>query len=184
MKRAGDYLTAIIDADLFKKAKTFSGFFSSWAQVCQSCGIAAAAGHSRIRNLEKGILVVEADHPGWVQILQTKAEWILDSTRRRFPELDIRGISLTLSKGETPAPQGSSQPAPQTQPDPQPAPQGGPQTVPPQGDPQQDRHAAPAAWDRIADEGFKASLKRLEQSIRERERSGSGKTGGKKQRPR
>ncbi|MDR2376461.1 MAG: DUF721 domain-containing protein [Treponema sp.] len=172
MKRAGDYLAAIIDADLFKKARTYSGFFSSWAQICQNCGIAAAAGHTRIRDLEKGILVVEADHPGWVQILQTKAQWILNQTRRRFPELDIRGISLTLSKGEA---RGSPQqenpgPAPQPVPKPKSRPKDSP--VP---------RIDPDVWERIEDKDFKDSLKRLERSIREREKSASEK--GKKQRP-
>ncbi|MDR3147385.1 MAG: DUF721 domain-containing protein [Treponema sp.] len=165
MKRAGEYLAAIIDADLFKKAKTYSGFFSSWAQICHNCGIAAAAGHSRIRDLEKGILVVEADHPGWVQILQTKAQWILNHARRRFPELDIRGISLTLSKNEIfgSRRREESGSAPQSPPEPQ---------SPPQDKPEPSKPEPPSdAWKRIEDKDFKDSLKRLEQSIKEREQS-------------
>ncbi|MDR2176845.1 MAG: DUF721 domain-containing protein [Treponema sp.] len=182
MKRAGDYLAAIIDADLFKKAKTYSGFFSSWAQICQNCGIAAAAGYSRIRNLEKGILVVEADHPGWVQILQTKAQWVLNHAQRRFPELDIRGISLTLSKGEAAVLRREEDPLSSSQTSPQSA----PQPCPASESPRQDGRGVPSrpdSWDRIEDKDFKDTLKRLEQSIRERERSGP-KTGREKQRPR
>ncbi|MDR0668776.1 MAG: DUF721 domain-containing protein [Treponema sp.] len=177
MKRAGEYLAAIIDVDLLKKAKTYSVFFSSWAQICQNCGMAAAAGHTRIRDLEKGLLVVEADHPGWVQILQTKAQWILDQTRRRFPELDIRGISLTLSKGEVRDSPRPADPAPQpavpqpVAPRPVPEPKSGPKDSP-------GFRIGVDAWERIEDKDFKDSLKRLERSIREREKSASEK--GKK----
>ena len=167
MKRAGEYLAAIIDVDLLKKAKTYSVFFSYWAQICQNCGMAAAAGHTRIRDLQKGILVVEADHPGWVQILQTKAQWILSQARRRFPELDIRGISLALSKGEIRDSPRPTDPAPRPVPEPKPKPKDSP--LP---------RIARDAWERIEDKDFKDSLKRLERSIREREKSASqeGKT--------
>jgi hypothetical protein len=156
MKRAGDFLSAIIDENLLKKVKTYSGVFSAWAEITQHCGIAAAAGYSRVRELEKGVIVVEADHPGWVQLLQTKARWILRDARRRFPELDIRGISFTLSK-----PDAQGGPAP------------GEETAAERGNAPEPVLAAAtedAGWERIEDDDFKDSLKRLEQSIKEREK--------------
>jgi hypothetical protein len=159
MKRAGDFLSAIIDENLLDKVKTYSGFFSAWAEITRHCGIAAAAGHSRVRELEKGVIVVEADHPGWVQLLQTKAQWLLQDARRRFPDLDIRGISFTLSKPDAPgspspaaAPKAERAPEPDTPPAPAPA------------------EDARAPWEHIEDSDFKDSLKRLEQSISEREK--------------
>jgi hypothetical protein len=175
MKRAGEYLTAIIDADLFKKARSYSGFFSSWARICQDCGIAAAAGHSRIRELEKGILVVEADHPGWIQILQTKAPWILDAARRHAPELDIRGISLTRNGARSPVSPSGPDPGTEAGPGTDPVPEAEPKSAPERG-----AGESRGAWDRVEDRAFKESLKRLEQGIREREKSGPkgpGKTG-------
>jgi hypothetical protein len=182
MKRAGDYLTAIIDADLFNKARTYSVFFSSWAQITQTCGIAAAAGYSRIRELEKGVLVVEADHPGWVQLLQTKAQRILVSARRRFPELDIRGISFTLSKPPLPGEpvEGDKQELRRLRDGPPPEALGsGPESG--MGD-KSGAPSKPGAWERIGDGDFKDSLKRLEQSIRDREKSAAGKSREKKRR--
>ncbi|MDR1025320.1 MAG: DUF721 domain-containing protein [Treponema sp.] len=185
MKRAGEYLTAIIDADLFKKARTYSGFFSSWERICQDCGIAAAAGHSRIRELERGILVVEADHPGWIQILQTKAQWILGCTRRYSPELDIRGISLTLSRSgapdRAPDPQAESLPEHREEPKEEPKREFRGESAPKPG-----TENGRGAWERVEDKSFRDSLKRLEQGIREREKSGPKgpgrpeKTGRKK----
>ena len=63
-----------------------------------SVDIPAAAVHSRIRELERGVLLVEVDHPGWIQIFQTKQGVLLSAVQRRYPELDIRGIAFRLSR--------------------------------------------------------------------------------------
>jgi hypothetical protein len=173
VKKAGDYLAAIIDANLYSKAKVYSGFFSSWSQITQSCGIAAAAGHSRVRELEQGILVVEADHPGWVQILQTKAPLIISSSRRRFPELDIRGVSFVLSKPRGGTPEKAEFPK---------------MEVPPEQEPirksmergQGEGRIENGAWEQIGDPDLKDSLKRLKQSIEDRNKSSIRRNKGKK----
>jgi hypothetical protein len=179
MKRAGEYLGAIIDAKLYSKAKAYSGFFTSWDQITYGCGLAAAGGHSRVRELEKGILVVEADHPGWVQILQTKAPQIIGAVRRRFPELDVRGISFTLSKPPGP---GAGEEDP-------------PEEAPVREDEESGEIAGTAGttgtgetaetpsnktWEQLGESDLKDSLKRLEQSIRARERSAARRSRGKK----
>jgi predicted DNA-binding transcriptional regulator len=183
VKKVGDFLAAIIDANLYSKAKVYSGFFSSWDQITWECGIAAAGGHSRVRELERGILLVEADHPGWVQILQTRAPQILGAVRRRFPELDVRGISFVLSKprsespeeapsGEIPSgeiPSGAQAPA---EPEAKPVREGGPEEGRIKNQVEN--------WEQIGDPELKDSLKRLERSLRDRERSARRRAGGKK----
>jgi hypothetical protein len=163
MKRAGEYLGAIIDANLYSKAKTYSGFFSSWGRITQICGVDAAGAHSRVRELEKGVLVVEADHPGWVQILQTKASQIIGVARRLFPELDIRGVSFTLSKPRPGAPE-----APATEEEPP-----GALTAP--GNDEEEEKIK--TWEQLGDSDLKDSLKRLEKSIRDRERASRRRAG-------
>jgi predicted nucleic acid-binding Zn ribbon protein len=98
MKTAGDILSTLFDQGFAQKAKGYSNFFDSWADITEKNGIAAAADHSRIKELEKGIVYIEMDHPGWKQILQTKQTKLLNDFRYRFPDLDITGISLMLSK--------------------------------------------------------------------------------------
>jgi len=74
-------------------------------------GIAAAADHSRVKNIERGIVWVLVDHPGWKMTLQTKQSKLLSDFRRRFPDIDISGLSillckpgeLTVTEPETPA---------------------------------------------------------------------------------
>jgi predicted nucleic acid-binding Zn ribbon protein len=98
VKRAGDVLSAIFDERLMNKARSYSAFFAFWSEAVRKNGIATAADHSRIKELDRGILLVETDHPGWKQILQTKQSRLLNDFRRRFPELEISAISLMLSR--------------------------------------------------------------------------------------
>jgi len=153
MKTAGNILSELFDEQFMRKAEGASKLFDSWEEITEKNGIAAAAAHSRIKNLDKGILLVEMDHPGWKQILQTKQSKILNDFRRRFPELDISGISLMLgsqNKSESgeveisAAEEEEEQANDQTNVIEEPAAQG---------------------YDAIKDDDFKETLKKLGQSI-------------------
>ena len=114
MKKAGDIISAMFreefGPEFMETARAASGLFSSWAQIIKEAwpqpepdnsgfeDVPAAAVHSRIKELERGTLVIEADHPGWIQILQTKQGSLLSAVRRRYRELDIRGIAFRLSR--------------------------------------------------------------------------------------
>jgi hypothetical protein len=100
MKRAGDLLAALLDETVLQKAQGYSKLFSSWNSLTENCGLAAAGAHSRIFDLERGILLVEADHPGWIQLLQTKQNEILDRVRFLNRDIEIRGISFRLFRGD------------------------------------------------------------------------------------
>lgn len=100
MKTAGNLLSTLFDEQFVIKAKGYSKLHNSWEIITARNGIPAAAAHSRIKELDKGILLIETDHPGWKQILQTKQSELLNDYRRSFPELDISGISLMLGKSE------------------------------------------------------------------------------------
>jgi len=116
MRKAGDIIAELFSekfgSRFMETARSTAGLFSSWERVLAEVWpktkegradpgrgeISAAAVHSRIRELERGMLLVEADHPGWIQILQTKQEELLAVVRRRYPELDIRAITFRLSR--------------------------------------------------------------------------------------
>jgi hypothetical protein len=147
MKTAGEILSAIFDERLMKKAEEYSELFESWQDITIKNGIAAAADHSRIKDLDRGILLVEIDHPGWKQIIQTKQGKILNDIRSRFSDMDISGISLILGHGNS---------------------NDKPQEVfkipfrPPV------ENMEPQTYDNIKDEALKDILKKLEQNIMER----------------
>jgi hypothetical protein len=84
-----------------KKARGYSALFSCWQDLTEKNGIAAAVDHSWIKSLDRGLVWIEVDHPGWKQMLQTKESKLLSDFRRRFPEMDISGLSIMLCRPGT-----------------------------------------------------------------------------------
>ncbi|MFP3040517.1 DUF721 domain-containing protein [Treponema primitia] len=155
MKKAGDLLSAFLDERVLNTARGYSELFSSWQSIAGD----KLAAHSRIRELEHSVLLVEADHPGWIQILQTKEKNLLDALRRRFPDQNITGISFRLSREPPVLPAqlpAVSRPLSNAVPEP-PGTDGEAPAVPDStgGDP----------YEKISDEHFRETLKRLEESI-------------------
>ncbi|MDR2596965.1 MAG: DUF721 domain-containing protein [Treponema sp.] len=155
MKTAGSILSALFDEQFMKKAEGASKLFDSWTDITEKNGIASAAAHSRIKDLDRGILLVEMDHPGWKQILQTKQSKLLNDFRRRFPDLNISGISLMLGKGESQKAETSDAEEAEELFDTE----------------QADVEPTVRGYDAIKDEGFKEALKELGKSIAAREKS-------------
>jgi hypothetical protein len=116
MRKAGNIILELFKEKFGPKfmepAHSTVGLFSSWTRIVADVwsrtyesgtesgpdDIPAVAVHSRIRELERGVLLVETDHPGWVQILQTKQQELLSAVQRRYPDLDIRAIAFRLSR--------------------------------------------------------------------------------------
>ena len=160
MKTAGDILSALFDERFMKKAQGYSRLFNSWEEVTAKNGIAAAAAHSRIKDLNKGILLVEMDHPGWKQIIQTKQASLLNDYRRLFPKLDISAISLMLCRSESAAEKTTDAETPEDPP------------LSSVEEPQASRVKEPASsgYDAIKDEDFKERLIKLGQTIAEKDK--------------
>jgi predicted nucleic acid-binding Zn ribbon protein len=101
MKKAGDLIPLILNnlnEDGLKKARTYSELFLSWTLLTEENGIAAAVDHSRIKELEGSVLLIEADHPGWIQILFAKRKTLLEGVRRRFPDISVTDIKFRLNQ--------------------------------------------------------------------------------------
>jgi hypothetical protein len=94
VKKIGELLSAFFDEGTMEKARGYNDLFSSWRDIAGE-GVAA---HSRIVELEKSVLRIEADHPGWIQILQIRQKGLLNRVCRKFPTLKITGISFRLSR--------------------------------------------------------------------------------------
>ena len=159
MKRVGDVLSAIFDEGLIKKAKSYSVFFSCWKDLTEKNNIPAAADHSWIKSLERGLVWIEVDHPGWKQILQTKESKLLSDFRRRFPDMDISGISIVLCRpGSRSQHDTEAEPAAET-------------TAPEKYPLRQEPEPIPAAegYDAIKDGALKEVLMKLEKSIAEKQ---------------
>jgi hypothetical protein len=159
MRKIGELLSAFFDEKMIAQAQGYSNLFASWTRLTKKHGIAAAADHSRIRELDRNILLVEADHPGWIQILQTREHKLLEELRSQFPDLAINGISFRLSREPFPGeektrdlPEEGGSADLSTEP---PAPVFSGRT------PGEDKRP----YEKITDEGLRKSLKSLEKSI-------------------
>ena len=112
MRKAGDIIQEMFreqfGSGFMEIANSTAGVFSSWkgiiTEVFSNNGehgeenLPAAAVHSSVCNLERGLLLVEADHPGWIQLLETRNRELLSVIQRRYPELGIKGIAFRLCK--------------------------------------------------------------------------------------
>jgi hypothetical protein len=175
MRRVGDLLSVIIDEKMIHKAQGYSKLFASWARITQKHGIAAAAVHSRIRELDRNILLVEADHPGWMQILQLNGHRLLEDLQLQFPDLGISGISFRLSRTLSPGESTEGELADQRE-----TAEGGPSDdlsladPPPEesppGDIQKGGQDKKAIYEKIKDKELRETLKSLEKSIAAKKR--------------
>ena len=52
--------------------------------------------HSRIVDFKNGMLLIEADHPGWIQLLQMHKQYILNGLNKASPDLHINTIVFKL----------------------------------------------------------------------------------------
>lgn len=135
------------------RADQYHSFFSSWKQLA---GINLAA-HTRPRDIRNRVLIIEADHPGWVQLLQMKTKPILRKIQRDFPQLDIKDLRIVV--GELP-PQQSEKNALATDPPPSSPSPPGPATAPPESE---TGSASPAHKSR-----FEQALENLGRQVKDR----------------
>ncbi|MBR0031855.1 MAG: DUF721 domain-containing protein [Treponema sp.] len=52
--------------------------------------------HSRLVDLKNGVLLVEADHSGWIQLLHTYQNFIISGLKKNIPELEIDSMVFRL----------------------------------------------------------------------------------------
>lgn len=97
IKSVSELLSSFFDKDLVKKGELYSGFGRSWKTIAGS----RLGEHSHPVDIKRGILIVEAEHQGWMQLLQLQQDRILEEIGRKFPALEIRGIAFKLG---SPAP--------------------------------------------------------------------------------
>ena len=93
-RKASEIIGAILSPEVAAKAGTWSRFFGSWGRAAGE----RLSAHSRPVDVRNGIVIVEADHPGWVQLLQLEQRRILEAIKRSFPELGITGIAFKTAK--------------------------------------------------------------------------------------
>jgi len=93
MKKASDIVSIMLDSLIQNEQQREAvSLFSAWAKIA---GINEGS-HSKIEEIESGIVWVKVDHPGWLQKLEMKRSTILRKLQKNYPELSIKTIRFRL----------------------------------------------------------------------------------------
>ena len=55
------------------------------------------AGNTRVIDLKNGVLLVESDHPGWIQYLRIYQKYILNGLKMNLPNLKISSLAFRVA---------------------------------------------------------------------------------------
>jgi hypothetical protein len=93
IKSASEILAGFFDRELASAGGEYRGFSQAWKNIAGP----RLGEHSRPRDIKHGILLVEAEHQGWIQLLLMQQNRIIAEIGRRFPSLGIRGMAFRLA---------------------------------------------------------------------------------------
>jgi predicted nucleic acid-binding Zn ribbon protein len=106
VKQAKDLITALFDREHARQAASWSSLFSGWRSVVGE----DLAAHSRVVDVRHGTLVVEVDHPGWLQLLRLREASILGAIKSRYAPLEIERMKV-VTDAKPPAVSNEAPPA-------------------------------------------------------------------------
>ena len=93
MKKASELVQAMMDNLIQNEQQREAlSLFSAWTKIA---GVNEGS-HSRIEEIENGVVLVKVDHPGWLQKLEIKHKSLLKNLQKNYPELSIRDIRFIL----------------------------------------------------------------------------------------
>ena len=93
IKSAGEILKSLLSEKQNEEAQEYYRFFSAWDEIVGE----NLAGRTRAKELKGKTLIVEVDHPGWIQVLQMRQAYILHELGERFSGLQIEKIRCYVS---------------------------------------------------------------------------------------
>lgn len=93
MKKASEVINLMMES-LFSdnSQREAVSLFSAWQEIA---GINEGS-HSKIEEIENGVVYVKVDHPGWMQKLEIKKKNILKTMQKKYPDLAIKSIRFFM----------------------------------------------------------------------------------------
>jgi predicted nucleic acid-binding Zn ribbon protein len=98
MKKVGDLLRQFMREQGWETGSPWAPLFRDWPAIAGH-GLAA---HARLVDVQKGFLLVEVDHPGWLQMAQLRTASLLEAARRAAPGVEINGLKLRVGGSSSP----------------------------------------------------------------------------------
>ena len=96
MKKIGELLKDYLKEMGWLSGNPYDPLFRGWKEIAGE----ALASHARLIDVRNGMLLVEVDHPGWLQMLQLRKSAVLEAARRAAPGASIEGIRMRLGGGD------------------------------------------------------------------------------------
>jgi len=94
-RKAGDILKNLLENRGWTQEDPYSPVFLGWKSIVGT----SFADHCWLVEIREGTCIVEADHPGWLQLLGMEKDRLLRSIREKAPAAGIREIRFKLSSG-------------------------------------------------------------------------------------
>jgi predicted nucleic acid-binding Zn ribbon protein len=95
VKKVGDLLKEYLREKGWLSGSPYDPLFSEWPKIAGE----SLARHTRLVDVQKGILLVEVDHPGWLQMLKLRQAGLLEAARRAAPQAAVDGIKARVGSG-------------------------------------------------------------------------------------
>ena len=93
VKKLSELIMNYLDkVGLFEQSKVLE-VYSSWASIVGE----KQAAHSKLIDIKHQTAVIEVDHPGWSQQILLNKKYILRNFQKRYPQLEIKNISVIVS---------------------------------------------------------------------------------------
>jgi predicted nucleic acid-binding Zn ribbon protein len=94
VKRIGDLVRQFLEDRGWEAGDPYSPLFTGWKQVVGE----PLARHSHLAEVEDGVLIVDVDHPGWLQMLSMRRQAVLEAARKAAPRARIEALRGRIAR--------------------------------------------------------------------------------------
>jgi predicted nucleic acid-binding Zn ribbon protein len=96
VRKVGDVLRDFLKERGWPAEDPYGPLFRGWEDIAGP----ELGTRSRVVEVEDGVIVVEVEHPGWLQMLQLKKRALLEAARKAVPGGRIEDLRGRMGGGE------------------------------------------------------------------------------------
>jgi predicted nucleic acid-binding Zn ribbon protein len=93
VKRVGDVLREYLREKGWQSGSPYEPLFSGWRRIAGE----AMSTHARLADVRDRFLIVDVDHPGWIQMVRMRQQSLLEAARKAAPAVSLEGIRVRLA---------------------------------------------------------------------------------------
>ncbi len=97
MRKVGDILRDYLKERGWLTENPYAALFSEWRRIAGD----SLAAHARLRDVREKVMIVEVDHPGWLQMARMRKEALLKAARAEAPNGELVDVRFLLASEDT-----------------------------------------------------------------------------------